>query len=98
MALTKEQRESYGTDLLGLLPVDGKLKGNKTLITEFTAQLKKKGVDVSGDDYWDIRNALIAKGVAGKGKGKGGSTYRATGKLIKPAAKRGPKKARKRTI
>jgi hypothetical protein len=59
MALNKEQIEKHGVSLLNLLPKDGALKGNKSLIQEFLKHDETR----SKDDYWEVRNSLIAKGL-----------------------------------
>jgi hypothetical protein len=64
------EEKDLKNDLLDLVPKDGKLIGNVTLIERFTKNTKK-----SIDEYWKVRNELINEGILGKGKGKGGSVY-----------------------
>jgi len=59
------------TAIVSLIPKDGKPIGNKTLLVE----IRKKYNALSDDEFWKIRNDLIAAGKLSKGKGKGGSVY-----------------------
>jgi hypothetical protein len=58
--------ETQREKLLGLLPRDGRKIPNKDII----AVWEKDGL--AKDDYWTIRNALIDKGILGKGRGQEG--------------------------
>jgi hypothetical protein len=91
MAVNKEQIEELGKSLIQLLPKDGAPKGNKSLIQEFI----KANDTLNEDDYWEIRNSLIAKGLIGKGRGKGGSVYLLTQQPKSPTAKLKRKKSEK---
>jgi adenine-specific DNA-methyltransferase len=62
--------------ILGLLPPDHSFVGNQTLHQQVSAAL---GTLPSEDDFKAAREALVAAGQAIKGKGRGGSTARATG-------------------
>lgn len=65
-----EENELLKKKLLDLIPKNGRLIGNVTLLDKFVNETKK-----TSDDYWRVRNELINEGVFGKGKGKGGSVY-----------------------
>jgi hypothetical protein len=60
-----------------LVPKDGTPIGNVTLFQKFrdTAANKLK-VKIADEDYWAVRNDLIAQGQIEKGRGRGGSVYR----------------------
>ena len=77
MAKTAPQLQSI---LLQLLPTDHSAVGNMALWGEFQAAAKASGIlSVSEDDFKTAREALVESGQAIKGKGRGGSTARATG-------------------
>lgn len=61
--------------LLGLMPPDGVAIGNKALSTLLIKKITESGDTISDDDYWVIRNGLIADGKIDVGRGKGGSVY-----------------------
>lgn len=65
--------------LLALLPSDHSPVGNGTLSEEFLKGAKAQGLKVAADEFQAVREALVASGQAIKGKGRGGSTARATG-------------------
>ncbi|MGP5411659.1 ATP-dependent nuclease [Glutamicibacter ardleyensis] len=52
---------------LHLLPGSGEAIGNTNLRRELSIQ---------EDDYWRIRDSLVARGLVGVGRGRGGSTFR----------------------
>ena len=68
------RREDYKTRLHWLTPGDGKGIGNATL----RERLKEEFPDdqFTDEDYWDLRNSLIADGLLEKARGKGGSVRR----------------------
>lgn len=66
--------------LLQLLPADHSTVGNITLWQQFQAAVQAAGIPpVSEDSFKATREALVASGQAVKGRGRGGSTARATG-------------------
>jgi adenine-specific DNA-methyltransferase len=66
--------------LLQLLPADHNPVGNGALWTLFQAATLAAGIpSVTEDTFKATREALVASGQAIKGKGRGGSTARATG-------------------
>ncbi len=67
--------------LLNLLPADHSTVGNITLLAQFLAAAQTAGHQppVSEEDFKTARDALVAAGLAVKGKGRGGATARATG-------------------
>lgn len=74
MPLTNEQIENAKPIFLALLSDDGAVVGNKTLRSQLQTKTKKEqAVDLTDDDYWTIRNALVAEGKIRRGKGNGGS-------------------------
>lgn len=77
MADTTQQLQSI---LLQLLPADHSAVGNISLLAHFQAATQAKGIRLlSEDDFKATREALVASGLVIKGKGRGGSTARATG-------------------
>jgi adenine-specific DNA-methyltransferase len=58
--------------VLGLVPADGGGIGNRALLTAARGQRP----DLTDDDYEAARERLIAAGVLGRGRGRGGSVYR----------------------
>jgi len=78
--MTNEQQQLQ-TLLLNLLPADHTTVGNITLLEQFLAAAQAAGHQPPGteDDFKTAREALVAAGLAVKGKGRGGSTARATG-------------------
>lgn len=59
--------------ILSLTPEDGSSIGNGAMM----ALLKDHLPQLSEDDYAEARDALVDDGVLGRGKGRGGSVYRA---------------------
>lgn len=55
--------------ILDLVPEDGSTIGNKTLLAAIEEQL----TEVSEDDYFAARDALVDEGLVVKGRGRGGS-------------------------
>ena len=78
--MTNEQQQ-HQTLLLNLLPADHTTVGNITLLEQFLAAAATAGHTPPAveDDFKTAREALVAAGLAVKGKGRGGSTARATG-------------------
>ncbi|MBX9764202.1 MAG: type I restriction-modification system subunit M [Pseudomonadaceae bacterium] len=62
-----------GEALLAAVPVDGSSIGNQTLFERLKAQLP----EISEEQLWVARDALIEQGVLVKGRGRGGSVLRA---------------------
>lgn len=62
-----------GEALLAAVPVDGSSIGNQTLFERLKAQLP----EISEEQLWAARDALIEQGVLVKGRGRGGSVLRA---------------------
>lgn len=74
-----ENAQQLHAILLQLLPADHTTVGNLTLWEQFQAAVKAAGISpVSEDTFKAAREALVASGQAIKGKGRGGSTARAT--------------------
>lgn len=59
--------------LLAAVPIDGSSIGNQTLFERLKAQLP----EISEEQLWAARDALIEQGVLVKGRGRGGSVLRA---------------------
>lgn len=62
-----------GEALLAAVPIDGSSIGNQTLFERLKAQLP----EISEEQLWAARDALIEQGVLIKGRGRGGSVLRA---------------------
>lgn len=69
--------------ILQLLPKDGSSIGNIKLQQQLT---EAAAFSFSEEDYWRVRDALIADGVLGKGQGRGGSVFLAQPSVSKPAS------------
>jgi len=59
--------------ILQHVPEDGSSIGNKTLLARLA---QAAGADVAEEDYWRVRDGLIAEGVLASGRGRGGSVLR----------------------
>lgn len=103
------RQQQHQQQLLALLPADSTSIGNQSLWTLFQAACASVGDAVTEADFQAAREALVAQGMAIKGKGRGGSTARSTGAarpdfdlkaevvtpdMLKPAPAPAPKKAR----
>lgn len=101
--MTEKQFDQLRNTILELVPADGSTIGNKALQEALTEKL---GGSFPEEDYWAARDALIAKGVLAKGRGRGGSVYRTdpaslelqeqTGPSPKSKKKAGKKKSRRK--
>lgn len=69
--------------ILQLLPKDGSSIGNIKLQQQLT---EAAAFSFSEEDYWRVRDTLIADGVLGKGQGRGGSVFLAQPSASKPAS------------
>jgi hypothetical protein len=67
------------TLVLALVPPDGVTVGNATLRKQGVAQAAAAGMPASEDEVEAARQALIAAGLLQKGRGRGGSVFRADG-------------------
>lgn len=79
--MTDERQQQLQNLLLGLLPANHATVGNGTLLDQFLAAAKaaKHTPPATEDDFKTARDALVQSGQAVKGRGRGGSTARATG-------------------
>lgn len=77
MAETRQQQ--LQSILLQLLPADHSAVGNLALWEQFKAAALDAGIRATDDAFKAAREALVESGQAVKGKGRGGSTARATG-------------------
>jgi hypothetical protein len=68
------RREEYKTLLLDLIPSDGKAISNPTAREALKAQVTDD--QISDEDYFDLRNSLIADGKLEKARGRGGMVRR----------------------
>ena len=77
--MTKSERqEQLEGLLLGLLPVNGSTVANGQLLTLWTQAAADAGLKASLDDFTSLREDLVVRGLVIKGKGRGGSTARAS--------------------
>lgn len=74
--LTANERKLVKDWILDLVPGDGAAIGNKTLKQRLEQRAEPHDFAVSDDDYWSVREELIAQGSLQKGSGRGGSVYR----------------------
>jgi len=65
-------KEMLRNALLAQLEESGGSAGNKALREAMEAAL---GREVSQEDYDEVKEGLVAEGLLGRGKGKGGSVY-----------------------
>ncbi|WP_110960713.1 site-specific DNA-methyltransferase [Acidovorax sp. ST3] len=79
--MSNERTQQLQALLLNLLPADHTTVGNTSLLEQFLAQAQQAGTTppATDADFQAARDALVASGQAVKGKGRGGSTARATG-------------------
>lgn len=90
--LAPEDISKYKSLLLDLLPKSGSTIGNKTVRPQLQERIKKEfGQTITEDDYWAIRNALIADGKIRRGGGNGGAIYLANVTALQPATPSGEK-------
>lgn len=68
--------QRHQEQLLALLPEDGTAMGNHALWSQFEAACRAAKERVTEDHFQAAREALVAAGLAVKGKGRGGSTAR----------------------
>jgi adenine-specific DNA-methyltransferase len=73
-----ERQEQLEGLLLGLLPANGSTVSNGQLLTLWTQAATDAGLTASADDFTGLREDLVARGLVVKGKGRGGSTARAS--------------------
>ena len=76
MTQTDRQQRLEAT-LLALLPANGSLVGNGSLLAQWTQAARAAGLSVTAEDFSRLREALVARGLVVRGKGRGGSTGRA---------------------
>ena len=77
MSETQQQLQSL---FMQLLPADHSAVGNISLLAKFQKAAQTAGhPSISDDDFTAVRDVLLASGQIVKGKGRGGSTARATG-------------------
>jgi len=76
--MADKRQEQLEQLLLGLLPLDGSTLGNGQLLTRWTQAAASAGEAVTEADFANVREALLARQMVVKGKGRGGSTARAS--------------------
>jgi len=82
--MTDTLQQQLKAILLALLPEDHTSVGNITLLEQFQLAAQGAGLNAMGDDAFKAaRDALVAKGQAVKGRGRSGSTARATD-IVRP--------------
>ncbi|MGH1449666.1 MAG: DUF4011 domain-containing anti-phage protein Hhe [Pseudomonadaceae bacterium] len=62
--------------MLALVPGDGAAVGNKTLKQRLDHKAELHDFIITDEDYWSVREDLIARGKLQKGSGRGGSVFR----------------------
>ncbi|WP_267268570.1 DUF4011 domain-containing anti-phage protein Hhe [Pseudomonas protegens] len=75
-SLAAQRHELVRQWILELVPADGTAVGNKSLRDRIDRRAELQNFSVSEEEYWSLRDELIAKGVLNKGAGRGGSVYR----------------------
>jgi adenine-specific DNA-methyltransferase len=76
--MTAGRQQQIEQLLLNLLPADGSTVGNAKLFEQVHAAAKAAGLRCGEQDFAVARQALVETGLALKGRGRGGSTARAT--------------------
>lgn len=61
---------------MDLVPGDGAAVGNKTLKQRLEEKAELQDFAVTEEDYWSVRDELVARGKLQKGSGRGGSVFR----------------------
>jgi len=74
--MSTDTAEAFNRLLLELVPADGSPIGNQSLRERFAAAAEVAGRPASDRDFDVLRDRLIADGVLGRGKGRGGSVHR----------------------
>src|SRR5690606_2349143 len=74
--LTVDERKLVQDWILDLVPGDGAAVGNKTLKQRLEQKAELHDFAVTDEDYWPIREDVIALGKLQKGSGRGGSVFR----------------------
>ncbi len=78
--MTGSRQQQLQSLLLDQLPSDHSAMGNPVLLVQFQSAASISGLGpLSEDDFKSARDALVERGAVVKGKGRGGSTARATG-------------------
>jgi adenine-specific DNA-methyltransferase len=75
----QEARQRLQQCLLDLLPANGSMVGNGSLLAQWTQAALAAGLTATAEDFTSLREDLVARGLVVKGKGRGGSTGRAAG-------------------
>jgi adenine-specific DNA-methyltransferase len=75
----QEARQRLQQCLLDLLPANGSMVGNGSLLAQWTQAALAAGLNATAEDFTTLREDLVARGLVVKGKGRGGSTGRAAG-------------------
>lgn len=85
--MTPEEKSQVSQMLFDLIPKDGTPIGNVTLLQRLReGAVTKLKFDIAEEDYWEVRNDLIAQGKIEKGRGRGGSVYRVEAVEVKAKA------------
>ena len=72
-----DQRTRFKEILYSLIPDNGSNVGNTTLRALLKQRVQEtSGYDLSDDEYWAVRGALLEDGKVEIGRGKGGSMHR----------------------
>ncbi len=66
----------YRKLLLSLVPDSGENIGNVSLREELQQRARASADELTDEDYWSLRDALIDEGVLEQGRGRGGSVHR----------------------
>ena len=75
----QEARQRLQQCLLDLLPANGSMVGNGSLLAQWTQAALAAGLTVTAEEFTTLREDMVARGLVVKGKGRGGSTGRAAG-------------------
>lgn len=73
----QEARQRLQQCLLDLLPANGSMVGNGSLLAQWTQAAQAAGLTATAEDFTNLREDLVVRGLVVKGKGRGGSTGRA---------------------
>lgn len=80
------KRIEYQNLLMSIVPDSGENVGNMTLREQLREQIYVQGDELTDEDYWLLRDALIDSGLLEQGRGRGGSVRRVKPAVAEPAS------------
>src|ERR1035437_751167 len=74
--MNPEKKADYSKTLLDLVPASGDSIGNSALREHLRKAIAAQGDELSDQEYWLLRDAVIDQGLIERGLGRGGSVHR----------------------